>query len=100
VAHESGKIKVRRYETGKVIATQSRTGLRGQWWGLRNDLRRFLYETAVASGAIVYFGKSAKSVDSNGPSVTFEDGEVVRGDLLIGANGNSFLLLEPCSTIN
>jgi salicylate hydroxylase len=29
VAHESGEIKLRRYETGEVIATQSRRGLRG-----------------------------------------------------------------------
>lgn len=88
VAHESGEIKLRRWQDGEVIATQSRKCKRGQWWGLRNDLRRFLHEAAVESGAIVYFGRKARSVDLEGPAVTFEDGEVVRCDLLVGADGN------------
>lgn len=88
VAHESGEIKLRRWESGEVIATQSWRGMRGQWWGLRNDLRRFLYDTAVESGAVVYYGRRAKSVDLKGPTATFEDGEVVRCDLLVGADGH------------
>jgi len=60
-----------------------------QWWGLRNDLRRFLYESAVASGAVIHFVRRAKTVDLEGTFVTFEDGEVVGSDLLIGADGTN-----------
>ncbi|QDS76432.1 hypothetical protein FKW77_004336 [Venturia effusa] len=74
VAHESGEIKLRRWQNGEVIAVQSRRGQRGQWWGMRNDLRRFLYHAAVASGAVVHFGRKAKSVDLDTPAVTFDDG--------------------------
>lgn len=88
VAHEGGEIKLRRWQGGEVIATQSRRGKRGQWWGLRNDLRRFLYEAALESGAVVHFERKAKSVDLEGPAVTLEDREVVRCDLLTGADGN------------
>lgn len=89
VAHETGEIKLRRWQGGEVIATQSRRGKRGQWWGMRNDFRKFLHETAMESGAVVHFGRRAKSVDLEAPAVTFEDGQVVKCDLLIGADGSA-----------
>jgi salicylate hydroxylase len=56
---------------------------------LRNDLRRLLYESAIASGAVIHFERRAKTVGLGGPFVTFEDGEVVGSDLLIGADGTN-----------
>lgn len=51
-------------------------------------MRRFLHESAVASGTVIHFGRRAKSVDLEAPAVTFEDGEIVKSDLLIGADGS------------
>jgi 2-polyprenyl-6-methoxyphenol hydroxylase-like FAD-dependent oxidoreductase len=55
----------------------------------RADLYRALQELAVARGIPVHHGKrmTGASIDRDGVAVTFADGSVVAGDLLVGADG-------------
>lgn len=46
-----------------------------------------LYEAAIERGVTVRFDCGVESLDEDGPSVTTKDGEVVRGDIIIGADG-------------
>ena len=55
----------------------------------RADYQRVLYDAAVERGVIVRFDCRTECLDEDEPSVTIKGGEVVRGDIIIGADGRS-----------
>jgi salicylate hydroxylase len=106
IAHESGVVKIIRYADGDIIAEQSRKGPRryawmkiygiptsltmlSQWYCLRNELRNFLYDTALSSGAEIHFNSGIQSVDLSIPCITFADGTTASADLIVGADGTN-----------
>lgn len=46
-----------------------------------------LYQAALDKGATIRLGCQVVSVDEQTPSVTLKSGEVVHGDVIIGADG-------------
>lgn len=46
-----------------------------------------LYERALELGVQVEFGCKVENIDQAAPSITLADGEVLKADLIIGADG-------------
>ncbi|KAJ3989212.1 hypothetical protein F5890DRAFT_1487400 [Lentinula detonsa] len=63
-------------------------------------LRSLLHREAVSQGVCVQFGAKVVALEtrSSSPSVTLEDGEILRADLLVGADGVNGLTREYIST--
>lgn len=78
-----------------IMSTPHRLTFRCQ----HDDFRRLLYDLAVSYGASVRFGACVSSIDPDSHSVTLTTGEVIRGDVVIGADGafgqSRRLLAEP-----
>ena len=51
-----------------------------------------LYEVAEESGATINFNSEVMSVDPHCPSVVLSSGEVVKADIIIGADGAESLV--------
>ncbi|KAG6861628.1 hypothetical protein C0995_014067 [Termitomyces sp. Mi166 len=51
------------------------------------DLRRLLYDTAVSLGADIRLNTPVASIDPDDQSVTLRSGEILRADVIIGADG-------------
>lgn len=49
--------------------------------------QRLLYESAVALGVEVRLSSRIRSIDETVPSVTLETGNIIEGDVVIGADG-------------
>jgi 2-polyprenyl-6-methoxyphenol hydroxylase-like FAD-dependent oxidoreductase len=60
----------------------------------RADYQRILYNAALKAGAKIEFGKKVTSIDQSAPSLTMEDGSVIRTDLIIAADGSSSLFFK------
>jgi hypothetical protein len=60
----------------------------------REDYQRLLYDRALEPGVNVKFGCKVDSIDEVAPSITLEDGEVLKADLIIGADG---MLSSQCT---
>lgn len=58
------------------------------------ELQSLLFNIATASGAEIRFGCRVQTLDPAEPSVTLEDGRVIHGDIIIGADGNRSLVRE------
>jgi salicylate hydroxylase len=52
------------------------------------DVRALLLTAARANGALVRFGTPVEGVDEELAHVTLADGEVVKGDVIVGADGS------------
>ena len=52
------------------------------------DVHNMLFRLALKAGVDVRLGCNVKSVDAYTPSVTLDSGEVVRGDMVVGADGD------------
>ncbi|KAH6880181.1 hypothetical protein BKA70DRAFT_1473484 [Coprinopsis sp. MPI-PUGE-AT-0042] len=52
-----------------------------------SDLRKLLLDTAISCGATVKFNAKVKAVDPTNKRVELSTGEVVEGDVIIGADG-------------
>jgi salicylate hydroxylase len=63
----------------------------------RKVYQRLLYEAAVKEGANVRFGCRVESVDERAPAVTLGSGEIVKADVIIGADGTCFHTSQPVS---
>ncbi|KAH7906813.1 hypothetical protein BJ138DRAFT_1161696 [Hygrophoropsis aurantiaca] len=74
------------------------------------DLRRLLFDTAISLGAEVRGGATIVSVDANDPHVKLSTGEILRADVIIGADGRSSIIQQeiagydvygstPCSSL-
>ncbi|KAK0218348.1 hypothetical protein EDD85DRAFT_961622 [Armillaria nabsnona] len=53
------------------------------------DLRRLLYDTAVAVGANIRLGARVKTVNPDAQTVTLSTGEVLKADVIVGCDGPS-----------
>ena len=86
------RILVRRYENGEIkgiIPTSTYCVLH------RADLQRVLYDAATKAGARVSFGKTVSALDVDKATLTFEDGSVAVGNLIVGADGIPSSHLPP-----
>ncbi|CAE6436076.1 unnamed protein product [Rhizoctonia solani] len=86
-------IVFRRYKTGAKVG--------GSVWGSkmerdhgspyyhvhRADLHRWLYELAEQAGVTIRLASTVKSIDPSMPSLTLSNGETIRCDLIVGADG-------------
>ena len=64
-----------------------------RWAIYRPDFQAILYESALDAGAQVEFGQKIARMDIETASVVLEDGSIVCGDLVIGADGVLLLTL-------
>ena len=55
--------------------------------GKRSDFQRVLYETAKNRGVSIRFSCQVIHMDTDAPSVTLANGEVISADLVIAADG-------------
>lgn len=53
------------------------------------DLRRLLYKVALSCGAKFRLGTRIVSVDTLDTTVTLDSGEVLKADVIVGADGSS-----------
>ncbi len=53
------------------------------------DLCRLLYEVALSCGATFRLGTRVVSVDTLDTTVTLDSGEVLKADVIVGADGSS-----------
>lgn len=58
------------------------------WNVHRSDYQKVLYEAAIENGVNIRLGCPVASIDDTTASVTLKSGEVVQGDLIIGADGS------------
>lgn len=66
------------------------------WNVHRADYQRVLYDAAVERGVTVRFDCRVDSLNEDEPSVTIKGGEVVKGDIILGADGMSpFTWVKP-----
>ena len=49
--------------------------------------QKVLYETAVKSGARIFFDNPVVTIDETAPALTLKNGIEIRADLIIGADG-------------
>jgi salicylate hydroxylase len=86
-------INLRRYETGEILnATpldprMTETYGYPYWLIHRADYQNILYDAAVENGVRVLRGCRVDTVDEQAATVTLTDGQVFKGDLIIGADG-------------
>lgn len=53
----------------------------------RADYQKILYDAAWKAGASISFGKKVVSIDTSTPSLTLQDGAIIRSDLIVAADG-------------
>jgi len=69
----------------------------GLWlthWKKRPDIVQLLYELARSVGVDVHFGCHVEEVDPDEPSVTLANGEVIYGDVIVGADGEQSMVRD------
>ena len=86
-----GAIALRRYDTGERVGYTRWADVEERYGALyyhihRADLHRLLFDLAVPHMTL-RLKSTVVGVDPEGPSVTLASGEVVRGDLVVGADG-------------
>ncbi|GAA5908588.1 hypothetical protein JCM6882_003685 [Rhodosporidiobolus microsporus] len=77
---------VRRWDTGEVIAMQS-LGQMASLIGHRGDYHQAFFDRVEELGIPIHMGTPVKSYDEDTPAVTLENGEVVKCDIVVGADG-------------
>ncbi|GAA6014850.1 hypothetical protein JCM10207_002201 [Rhodosporidiobolus poonsookiae] len=77
---------VRRWDTGEIIATQRLMDMAG-YIGHRGDYHQAFFDRVEELGVPIHMGTPVKSFDQDAPSVTLENGEVIKCDIVIGADG-------------
>lgn len=77
--------------TGEVIVEQIVPPIEGKpaWNGHRAEIQNVLFEYAVSLGIPIKMGKKVVEWKEDGQSawVVLDDGEIVKGDLVVAANG-------------
>ncbi len=53
----------------------------------RAKYQRLLYEAALEAGVEVRLSSRITSIDENAPNVLLASGEMIEGDIIIGADG-------------
>jgi salicylate hydroxylase len=54
---------------------------------VRTEYQKVLYDRAVELGVTVRLGCKIQEIDESVPSAKLDNGEVVKGDLIVGADG-------------
>ncbi|EMD31600.1 hypothetical protein CERSUDRAFT_119636 [Gelatoporia subvermispora B] len=105
VAVRPEAIVLRRYATGEKVG-YTRWGAKMEEFGApyyhihRADFHKLLYDLA-APKMILRLGATVVAVDPDAPSVTLKSGEVVHGDLIVGADGiKSFVQTVVIGKVN
>ncbi|CAH0041864.1 unnamed protein product [Clonostachys rhizophaga] len=86
-------IQIRRYATGEILDRTHLHPRLSQVYGFpyllihRADYQRILCQYAEKLGAKVLLNSPVDSVDEAGPSVKLANGDVLTGDLIVGADG-------------
>ena len=91
-------IALRRYDTGERVGYTQWTTMEAKYGAPyyhihRADLHKLLFDLA-APHMTLRLNATVVSVDPDAPSVTLASGEVVRGDLIVGADGVKSLIQE------
>lgn len=93
VAAPSKPLLFSKFETGEVLGTQLWSDellaeTRGQFMCTTHaELVQFFYESAVAHGAKIRLSTEVSEIDPEEVKVTLSTGEVLTGDVIIGADG-------------
>ncbi|KAI9767304.1 MAG: hypothetical protein M1840_005713 [Geoglossum simile] len=94
MAAPPSSLGVRRYDGTVVLAHEDRFQEKlverygAPFWGMhRVDLQRTLASRAEELGVVVRLSARAVDIDFDQPSVTLESGEVIHGDVVLGADG-------------
>lgn len=104
VSSSPEEFTIHRYSDGEILGRRDKYGKEmlekygSPFWDMhRADLQLACYERAVALGVEFRFGAVVTNVDVDAPSVTLANGEIIRGSLIIAADGMFFLwILEEC----
>ncbi|KAH9206540.1 FAD dependent oxidoreductase domain-containing protein [Leptodontidium sp. 2 PMI_412] len=82
---------LRRYKDGKILGKLRSNPLAlYDYHNLtlhRADYQKILYDAAWKAGASISFGKKVVSIDTSTPSLTLQDGAIIRSDLIVAADG-------------
>ncbi|CZT02276.1 uncharacterized protein RCO7_11034 [Rhynchosporium graminicola] len=87
---------IRRYKDGKVLGKHRANTL--ELCGYHNlsmhraDYQKVLYDAALEANAHISFGRKVISVDTSEPSLNLQDGSITTADLMIAADGKSFVM--------
>ncbi|PIL28047.1 hypothetical protein GSI_09799 [Ganoderma sinense ZZ0214-1] len=98
VAVRPDAIALRRYDTGERVGYTRWTNMEEKYGAPyyhihRADLHKLLFDLA-APHMTLRLNATVVGVDPDAPSLTLASGEVVRGDLIVGADGVKSLLQE------
>ncbi|KAF2839544.1 FAD/NAD(P)-binding domain-containing protein [Patellaria atrata CBS 101060] len=99
-AHSLEGVSIKRYENGKELFKAGRSW-EVPWLVIhRVDYHKILFDTAVEHSTKITLGAEVKSVDFDKTTITLASGEVVEGDVILGADGiystlRPLLLSEP-----
>lgn len=91
----SGAIYIGIQNTGELLGThiwdeEVLRETRGEFiFAHIGDLRRLLYDTALAVGANIRLGSRVRTVNPDAQTVTLVTGEVLKGDVIVGCDGPS-----------
>jgi salicylate hydroxylase len=57
----------------------------------RAEYQRLLFESALKAGAQVFFDTHVVDIETSHASIVLDDGRVIKGDIIIGADGKIYL---------
>lgn len=86
------RVVFKKFDDGSVLDereyedTEEKLGA-PNWQVHRADLHEALLEKAIESGVVVHMGAKVRKYDWDAPSALLEDGSVVRGDVILAADG-------------
>lgn len=86
VSHNTPKVSLGTNTDGSVVLVDlARRGT--TWWGQRQAFKEYFRKHAIKAGAKVFEGAKMTKVDVDTPSITLDDGRVVKGDFIVAADG-------------
>ncbi|GLB44757.1 putative FAD binding domain containing protein [Lyophyllum shimeji] len=94
IAFKSQAIDLQLFEKDELLGThiwdeEMLQETRGEFVMARYcDLRKLLYDTAVALGAKILFNSHVKTIDPDARTVTLASGRVFHADVIVGADGS------------
>ncbi|KAF8071524.1 hypothetical protein FPV67DRAFT_878307 [Lyophyllum atratum] len=93
IVYKSQAIDLLIFETGELLGTHvwdedMMRETRGEFiFAAYADLRQLLYDAAIALGAQIRFSSPVESIDPYECTLTLESGEVLKADVVVGADG-------------
>ncbi|KAL1984018.1 hypothetical protein VTN96DRAFT_9703 [Rasamsonia emersonii] len=86
IGNKSPDMHIRRWNDGKILATQPLMDMAG-YIGHRGDYHRCFIQRVEELGMTINMGHEVVSFDEDAPSVTLKDGRTFYADLIVGADG-------------